>query len=321
MLELVSIIIPVYNGEKCIKKCIESLLSQDYKNLEIIIVDNGSFDDTEMICSAIQETERRIIYIKESRKGVSNARNRGLTIAKGQYICFIDADDWVEPNYISSLLNSFDKDIDVVCCDFIDEYADNSISKRSYSKPTCDLVCRTPEDKLKALDNSYIFTYTIWCKIFRKAAIGDFRFVDLAYSEDTVFFRNFFFTNIKIKYITYRGYHYFINRNSVTTNNLGRSIEITQGLLEVAFITWKFDKRNRGQSTRFNNQIVICAKKYIKSIIRKIKLGNSHTRMIVSVIMKEMLKGGITFDIEFLIESIPFCLISFFETLFQKKRS
>lgn len=104
MKDLISIIIPIYNVERYIKKTVESVINQDYSNIEIILVDDGSTDNSGKIIDEIKNTDSRIICIHKENGGVSSARNTGLDVAKGTYVTFIDGDDWVETNYVSYLV-------------------------------------------------------------------------------------------------------------------------------------------------------------------------------------------------------------------------
>ena len=105
MEDLISVIIPVYNVEKYLPECIESVLKQTHTNLEIILVDDGSPDNSPQICDEYAQKDSRIKVIHKENGGVSSARNEGLKIAKGEWISFIDADDWVEKNFCEILLN------------------------------------------------------------------------------------------------------------------------------------------------------------------------------------------------------------------------
>lgn len=109
MYKLVSVVIPIYNVEKYIKKTVDSVLKQDYKNIEIILVDDGSSDKSSQIIDELSLVDERIICIHKTNGGVSSARNEGIDIAKGEYIIFIDGDDWVEPDYISYFVNLVEK--------------------------------------------------------------------------------------------------------------------------------------------------------------------------------------------------------------------
>ncbi|HJA50079.1 MAG TPA: glycosyltransferase, partial [Candidatus Fusicatenibacter intestinipullorum] len=91
----ISVIIPVYNVEKYLKRCLDSVINQTYKNLEIILIDDGSTDNSGKICDEYAQKDERIIVIHKENGGVSSARNKGLDICIGDYISFIDSDDWI----------------------------------------------------------------------------------------------------------------------------------------------------------------------------------------------------------------------------------
>ena len=107
MLELkkVSVIVPVYNVEPYIKKCVTSLIGQDYTNIEIILVDDGSPDNSGVIIDQLSFKDKRIKVVHKENGGVSSARNAGINIATGEYIMFVDGDDWVTPDYVSYFVN------------------------------------------------------------------------------------------------------------------------------------------------------------------------------------------------------------------------
>lgn len=105
MNELVSIIVPVYNVEKYIDKCVRSLMNQDYHNIEIILVDDGSPDKSGMIIDELKIEDHRIVVVHQKNQGVSSARNAGLSFATGEYITFVDGDDWVDSNYVTYFIN------------------------------------------------------------------------------------------------------------------------------------------------------------------------------------------------------------------------
>lgn len=106
MNKLVSIIIPIYKVESYLDKCINSVVAQTYKNLEIILVDDGSPDNCPQICDLWAKKDNRIKVIHKQNGGLSSARNAGLDVCKGDYICFIDSDDWVEPTYVEELYST-----------------------------------------------------------------------------------------------------------------------------------------------------------------------------------------------------------------------
>ncbi|HHU48190.1 MAG TPA: glycosyltransferase, partial [Clostridiales bacterium] len=112
---LVSIIIPVYNVEPYLEHCLESIINQTYKNLQIIIVNDGSTDNSPAICDKFAEKDNRIVVIHKKNGGVSSARNVGLGISQGSYILFVDSDDWIETDMVEHLINiSIETNVDVV---------------------------------------------------------------------------------------------------------------------------------------------------------------------------------------------------------------
>lgn len=112
---LVTIIIPVYNAETKIERCLDSVVNQEYSRLEIILINDGSSDNSEQICCAYQRKDDRIRYFSQPNGGVSSARNLGLKKMTGDYVVFIDADDYVLPDFVSSLIKYMDDDIDIIC--------------------------------------------------------------------------------------------------------------------------------------------------------------------------------------------------------------
>lgn len=110
MIPLISVIVPVYNVERFLPKCIESILKQSYKNLELILVDDGSSDKSFEICKQYEQKDSRVVVIGQQNGGVSSARNHGLKVAKGEYICFVDSDDWIPRKSIQVLYEAISKD-------------------------------------------------------------------------------------------------------------------------------------------------------------------------------------------------------------------
>ncbi|MGG7213279.1 glycosyltransferase family 2 protein [Clostridium nigeriense] len=132
MSELISVIVPVYNTEKYIRKCIESLLNQTYKRLEIILVDDGSQDRSGEICDEYKSIDERITVIHKKNGGLSDARNVGIKIAKGEYIAFLDSDDWVDINLYSrlySILKKYSAEISI--CNFKKVFDEDDILSSS----------------------------------------------------------------------------------------------------------------------------------------------------------------------------------------------
>ena len=114
---MISIIVPIYKVEEYLPRCIESILNQTYQDFELILVDDGSPDLSGDICDVYAETDPRIKVIHQENSGISDARNEGLSRAKGEYISFIDSDDWVHPEFLQQLLYTIEKyDADIAEC-------------------------------------------------------------------------------------------------------------------------------------------------------------------------------------------------------------
>ena len=129
---MVSVIIPAYNTEKYIERCLKSIIDQEYKKLEIIVINDGSTDRTLSICKEIALGDERIQIIDIDNSGVSKARNEGLRLAKGKYVCFIDADDYIEKDYIKKYLNVMNQtQADIVIGGVIEERESKKILKRN----------------------------------------------------------------------------------------------------------------------------------------------------------------------------------------------
>ena len=103
MMDLISVIVPIYNVEPYLDRCVKSIVDQTYDHLEIILVDDGSPDNCPVLCDTWAERDRRIKVIHKTNGGLSDARNAGLAAASGGLICFIDSDDWIEPEFLSAL--------------------------------------------------------------------------------------------------------------------------------------------------------------------------------------------------------------------------
>ena len=114
---LISIIVPVYNVEQYLSRCVDSLVNQTYHNIEIILVDDGSPDRSGEICDEYAKKDKRVKVIHQSNGGLSDARNTALDIAKGDYLMFVDSDDWIEPTMYEEMLSFMEKEqLDLVEC-------------------------------------------------------------------------------------------------------------------------------------------------------------------------------------------------------------
>jgi glycosyltransferase involved in cell wall biosynthesis len=134
MKDLISIVIPVYNTAKYLPRCIESIINQTYKNLEIIIVDDSSTDDSGKIADEYSKKDSRIIIIHQENRGISIARNKAIEVATGDFIGFVDSDDYIEIDMYELLLNTIKEyNADIVQCSYYRVGQDNKILPKNYS--------------------------------------------------------------------------------------------------------------------------------------------------------------------------------------------
>lgn len=160
----VSVVIPVYNVEKYIKQCLDSVINQTLKDIEIICINDGSKDNTLAILKEYAQKDSRIVLIDKENEGLSAARNQGTDIARGEYISYIDSDDWVDINYLEALYNAAKKyNSDVACSSIIRVTGSRRRNKLIYTKEeyTQDV------DKKNELTNVPVYSY-VWNKIYRR---------------------------------------------------------------------------------------------------------------------------------------------------------
>lgn len=183
---LISVIVPIYNVEKYLNKCIESIVNQTYKNLEIILVDDGSPDGSPAICDKWAEKDSRIKVIHKKNGGVSTARNAGLDYASGDYIGFVDGDDYIDDDMYEALLGEIvTEKADIVSCGMVRE------SVNGYKEVWGDeeYRCIDREDLLKSVGTaSGILPVHTGNKLYKRETVGNIRFnTSFRYAEDTLF--------------------------------------------------------------------------------------------------------------------------------------
>ncbi len=181
MNKLISIIVPVYEVEPYIVQCINSLINQTYKDIEIILVDDGSPDKCGNICDEFAKQDNRIIVIHKPNGGVSSARNIGLDICKGDYIMFADSDDWVEPNFCEEAIKLITT-MGVECVSF--SYFDY-VNENNKSLVTSGSRYVSSEEAIESIwGENALFFIVVWNKIFHRRLFNDIRFPEGYMFED-----------------------------------------------------------------------------------------------------------------------------------------
>lgn len=154
---LLSIIIPIYNVEKYLKQCIDSVRNQTYQNLEIILVDDGASDDSGAICDEYASTDRRIKVIHKINAGQAEARNTGLEVATGDYITFVDSDDWLDLNLYESIMTAIPFQIAIFGCTFVN--AENGSCSCIKAVDRAENYCVNQFEIIQKLVNSSLLGY------------------------------------------------------------------------------------------------------------------------------------------------------------------
>lgn len=223
---LISVIVPVYNVEEYLPCCIESIIKQTYRNLEIIIVDDGSTDCSLKICQKYSEKDKRIHLYTKINGGLSSARNLGLDKANGDFVSFVDSDDWIELSMYETLIkNLLDSHADMAVCQIF-----NCDYKKLKKIPTQD------DGKKIILKGfytylNYIFApqkpeirFEVWNKLYKKNLVNDIRFKNSQIFEDIYYTRKVLETAKSIVCINIPLYNYRVNRPGSTC----RSFDISR---------------------------------------------------------------------------------------------
>lgn len=237
-MNLISVVIPTYNSSKLLKKCIDSVLKQSYSNIEIIVVDDGSNDDTESMIE--KNYNNQIVYIKQKNTGVSSARNTGIKHAKGDFIFFVDADDTIDADALKLLIQKNDKKI-LKRINYNINYQNgkkflNKISSTSYE--TVEFI----EQVLSGNVLGVVWGYLFESSIAKKIKFDN----NTSYLEDTLFLIEYL-KNSKVSSIMIindgnSNYNYFINDNSMTSTSkkiLKKCKDFTYSLTEIDKATHK----------------------------------------------------------------------------------
>lgn len=184
--KLISVIVPVYKVEKYLSRCIDSIIAQTYKNLEIFLIDDGSPDKSGRICDEYAKKDHRIRVLHKPNGGVSSARNLGLKEAKGEYIGFVDSDDYIAPQMYEVLINNIEKyDADISICGFSQE-DQNGVFHRYWQESITETF-----DTVQQIDNLLSNRYyrcSIWDRIFKRKTLENVFFHDdIKIYEDMLF--------------------------------------------------------------------------------------------------------------------------------------
>lgn len=216
----VSVIIPIYNPGNALTRCLDSLMSQSYKDIEILLVDDGSTDGSDIVCKEFEIKDKRIKYLHQENAGVSAARNAGIDASTGEYLCFVDSDDYVEPDYVQSMVEAFEKSGADIVIQGLKQFKDELLIKTETFEDGVFYV-----SKLTSNQFDDIFYYCgPYCKLFKASVIKTNRIkfpVGLSYGEDAVFYHAYLANCNVIELISATFYNYTVaNQGALSTKAL-----------------------------------------------------------------------------------------------------
>ena len=211
----ISVIVPVYNAEKYLRRCIDSVLAQTYTDFELLLIDDGSKDSSGTICDEYAAQDTRVRVFHKENGGVSSARNVGLDNARGEWVTFVDSDDWISKDYLEEL--AMHSDSDLVIADFVVE------GEGQWNEVL-------PVGQWQGKDLSGIIERDValarftapWCKLLKESLIGQIRFyTELTTQEDALFMFRYLCVVQNIQILAQKGYHY----NREMSGTLSKSLE------------------------------------------------------------------------------------------------
>ena len=243
-----SIIVPVYNCEKFLEKCVKSIQSQTVSGIEILLVNDGSTDSSLSICRSFALEDLRIRVFNQQNSGQSRARNVGLENANGEYIAFVDSDDWVDSDYFEKLISACDKhEADVACGSIIRERKYSNKFRINY---TSENIYVSPQEKIDAAkvpDMCYV-----WNKVYRRSFLDfiELKFIDGMYFEDVDFVTRAIYYSNKIVTVPGTYYHYWTNGNSTVKTMRKSDKKRYDSLLSKKYVLEFFRQHNLTSGAR-----------------------------------------------------------------------
>lgn len=209
---MISVIVPVYKVEQYLPQCIDSILNQTYRDLEILLIDDGSPDACGKICDKYAEKDKRIKAFHKKNSGLSDTRNYGIRRASGDYLAFVDSDDWIEPDMYEELINvAKDNQAEIVCSGFFYEYPERTEVATVLDKKYVNNI-----DLVKSLLNGRINVH-VWNKLYHKTVFNVDSFSKGRVYEDVLLMHNIFLEVPLLVCISKPLYHYRKNRKGAIT--------------------------------------------------------------------------------------------------------
>lgn len=210
-----SVIVPIYNVEKYLERCIDSILAQTYTDFELILVNDGSPDRCFEIMEQYAKKDSRIVIIHQENKGVSAARNAGLKIARGRYIGFVDPDDWIDKEMYKTMIERLDEtESDIACCNW--DIYNEKMNRKEHGVQGMPTIMSNEEFLMHYFDLPRTVGGTVWNKLFLKKNITEMFDENMTMGEDAVFSAHCCLNSNKVVYLNNVFYHNYERNNSAT---------------------------------------------------------------------------------------------------------
>ena len=231
--ELISVIVPVYNRESVLEKCINSVLNQTYKNIQLILIDDGSTDNSQSVCESYADKDSRVLVVHQSNRGPAVARNTGLDASKGKYIMFVDSDDYIHQKCIEIMYNAIKQfNVSIAVCEY-------GVQNHIFGEyPNVRVILKDFKAVMKNGLNDKENTLYCWAKLWSLELIRNIRFKPLSFCEDVLFSLTAYLKcQTPIAYVVDEPLYYYLkNENSITRNlsneNLTDSLKVTDYILQ-----------------------------------------------------------------------------------------
>lgn len=247
---IISVIVPVYNVEPYIEKCIESVLNQSFENLELILVNDGSPDRSGKICEDYAKKDSRIKVVHKENGGLSDARNRGLQIAKGEYIFFLDSDDYIAPKALEVLykrIREDDADISISNFLYINQN-DDEIRQRNIDMPVKDELLSRDEMLEKLTTEKYWYFVVAWGKLYRRNLWMNYKFPVGKIHEDEFVCHYIVNECDKVSCIQEPLYYYVQRNDSIMGNGFSiKNLDFVEALFDRVYFAIKHGKSELAQ--------------------------------------------------------------------------
>lgn len=289
-MNLVSVIVPIYNVEKYLARCINSLIQQTYSNIEILLINDGSKDNCELICQEFLKKDKRIRYYKKENGGLSSARNYGIDRANGDYLVFIDSDDCVSRDMINVLLETaLSNDVDIVECEFLEFFENDTINDSNVDSARNSKLYSSYEAISSLICNTGI-TPIAWNKIYKRQMFNQLRYKEGIYHEDEELIVKLLSRANNICKIDVPLYFYMIRNGSITNSKFNKKhldiIEIMEDRIQILKKLNCSDFIVDLTTVRFSN---ICNELYAKMTMANVHLESERKNL--NILRRKLIKN------------------------------